>query len=357
MWVIGGCRVYGGSGNNENDVWYSFNGTDWTEATDSAPWSERGGHAVVVFNNELWVLGGFCDGPGGTPEPLNDVWHSTDGVSWARATDSADWAPRGGHAAVVLDGRMWVLGGYSDRGLNDVWWSTDGVSWREATDSAPWAQRTYLAAVVFDSSIWVLGGLFSGSSDDVWYSLDGVVWTEATASAGWSGRAGHTAVAFDGKIWVMGGMPNDQALRLNDVWYSTNGVGWTSATDSAEWRPRGWHTSVVYNNKLWVMGGDSAINSLTMNDVWSSPGLGIEETPDGEVLTTNSGPTIVRSVLETGAQLAASGARLELLDAAGRRVADLHVGPNDVSRLSPGIYFVQRETPDCWKTRKIVITR
>jgi hypothetical protein len=35
--------------------------------------------------------------------------------------------------------------------------------------------------------------------------------------------------------------------------------------------------------------------------------------------------------------------RAELLDAAGQKVLDLHAGANDVSRLSPGVYFVRSE--------------
>jgi hypothetical protein len=42
-----------------------------------------------------------------------------------------------------------------------------------------------------------------------------------------------------------------------------------------------------------------------------------------------------------------------LLDACGRKVLDLHTGANDVSRLSPGVYFV-RENP---VVARVVITR
>jgi hypothetical protein len=31
----------------------------------------------------------------------------------------------------------------------------------------------------------------------------------------------------------------------------------------------------------------------------------------------------------------------ELLDVGGRAVCELHAGPNDVSRLAPGVYFVR----------------
>jgi hypothetical protein len=54
-----------------------------------------------------------------------------------------------------------------------------------------------------------------------------------------------------------------------------------------------------------------------------------------------------------GRWLTARGSRQELLDISGRRVAELHAGPNDVSRLAPGIYFLHSRTST---TRKVIVT-
>ena len=43
-----------------------------------------------------------------------------------------------------------------------------------------------------------------------------------------------------------------------------------------------------------------------------------------------------------------------LVDAAGRRLLDLRPGPNDVSRLAPGIYFVRSGSP---VVRKVVVAK
>lgn len=49
------------------------------------------------------------------------------------------------------------------------------------------------------------------------------------------------------------------------------------------------------------------------------------------------------------------------LDISGRMVLDLHSGANDVSRLSPGVYFVRgpktEEGRPVTAVRKIVVTR
>ena len=94
-------------------------------------------------------------------------------------------------------------------------------------------------------------------------------------------------------------------------------------------------------------------------------GAGVEETPSAEVRSTNAIPTIVRGVLELAVDSRQHTAyRAELLDATGRRVARLHPGPNDVSRLAPGVYFVRSAVSGersgvrgRGEVRKVVVTR
>jgi hypothetical protein len=226
MWVLGGFCDSG----FKNDVWYSTDGAHWTLATDSAGWHKRAGNAAVVFNGMMWVMGGL-DSMGQNPQGfhfLNDVWHSIDGVNWTPATASADWSPRVWPTALVFGGEMWVMGGcdsigLDDRWLNDVWHSTDGVSWTLATASAEWSGRMVPSALVFDGKMWVMGGFsYSGGGRDVWYSTNGAHWTQAVSEAPWNARFAIAAADFNGYMWVMGG--GDETSTMNDVWYSS-GLG------------------------------------------------------------------------------------------------------------------------------------
>jgi len=86
---------------------------------------------------------------------------------------------------------------------------------------------------------------------------------------------------------------------------------------------------------------------------------GIEETPNAGVRTTSIGPTLVRGVLLLGdSPRTGTVPKAILLDISGRKVLDLHPGPNDVSRLAPGVYFV-RSTADVRhaSTSRVVVTR
>ncbi len=267
IWVLGGT-----DGKRTNDVWSSADGVTWTEhkiPSGSTRWSARDNHTSVVFDSKIWVLGGVDE----NDEYKNDVWSSSDGVSWTQVTNSAGWSVRHSHTSVVKDKKIWVLGGVdeNDEYKNDVWSSSDGVSWTKETDSADWSGREDHTSVVFDNKIWVLGGVDGSLKNDVWSSQDGVNWTEhrIPGRTRWSLRYRHTTVVFDKKIWVIGGY---SGAYTNGVWSSPDGVNWTEhriPSDNTRWSGRNDHTTVVFDNKIWVIGGNESSIRLK-NDVWSS---------------------------------------------------------------------------------------
>ncbi len=143
-----------------NDVWYSEDGVQWTQATASAAWTKRYKHTSVVFKNKMWVIGGNY---------LNDVWYSSDGISWTEATASAPWVGRSRHTSVVHDNKIWVIGG-SDNNifpLGDVWYSEDGVQWTQATATQQWVKRMRHSSLVHMNRMWVFGGRVSYNISDV----------------------------------------------------------------------------------------------------------------------------------------------------------------------------------------------
>ena len=105
-----------------------------------------------------------------------------------------------------------------------------------------------------------------------------------------------------------------------------------------------------YETPGWTNGIDLAGDYVCVTEdpiglrVFQFYGVGIEEeSPKLQAPSSKLGPTIVRGVLNMGRRLTADGSRQELLDATGRKVMQLRAGPNDVSRLAPGVYFVKAE--------------
>jgi len=87
---------------------------------------------------------------------------------------------------------------------------------------------------------------------------------------------------------------------------------------------------------------------------------GVEETPNVKVRATKSDPTVVTRLLMLETTLGDGRlVRGALLDISGRRVMDLRPGANDVSRLSPGVYFVRgaQAQAQAQAVRKVVIAR
>ncbi|MCX5692089.1 MAG: hypothetical protein NTX47_00145 [Candidatus Omnitrophica bacterium] len=88
-----------------DDVWYSSDGSNWTQATSNAAFGLRSSYSCEVFDNKMWVIGGtlpqYCR--------QKDAWWSTDGANWTRAT-SAAWAnTRAMDASVVFKNRLWTF--------------------------------------------------------------------------------------------------------------------------------------------------------------------------------------------------------------------------------------------------------
>ncbi|OGV69028.1 MAG: galactose oxidase [Lentisphaerae bacterium RIFOXYB12_FULL_65_16] len=252
-------------------------GPDWVCVNQKADWQARDSMGEFVYQDQLWILGGWFDAK--QPNPL-DVWKSPDGKQWTCVQEHAPWVQSDLPVSLIYKGKMWIMGGRKLPGTecsNKVWSSTDGVAWTLEAEHAGWCARVSPAFVVFKDRMWVLGGTesFYDHSDamvknDVWSSADGKDWKLETPNAGWSKRAHAQAVVFDNKIWIMGGgLWHPEHVAVNDVWCSENGEHWTQVTASAAWAPRLWFSTVVYRDRIWVLGGWSKPNG-NFGDVWYS---------------------------------------------------------------------------------------
>lgn len=82
---------------------------------------------------------------------------------------------------------------------------------------------------------------------------------------------------------------------------------------------------------------------------------GVEEGRKHQATSVKSEPSIIRGVLRIADSRQNTGYRGELLDIAGQKVMALSAGANDVSRLSPGVYFIRQAQAQA--IRKVVVTR
>ncbi|MBI2432731.1 MAG: hypothetical protein HYV26_07670, partial [Candidatus Hydrogenedentes bacterium] len=163
-----------------------------------AEWSPRSGHALVVFEDKMLLMGGITSNG-----LVNDVWSSRDGITWSIEATEAEWAPRQDHKVVSFDGNLYLVGGFSTLSTGaDVWKSKDGKSWTRILEDAPWGVRAWHECVSFKKKLWLIGGMSASSEEkisgaslssptltnDVWNSSDGIVWTCVSEAVVWSPR-------------------------------------------------------------------------------------------------------------------------------------------------------------------------
>lgn len=191
---------------------------------------ERRLHTSAVFNNKLWVFGGRNTG-----DYVSSIYNISDISSgssevWNAVENTEGLLPRAGHTQVVLNDKMYIIGGYKlFVELPEVWSSPDGETWQLKNDDAPFGDRSHHTSVAFDNKIWVIGGISGiNSKNDIWFSENGIDWTLAVEHADFTPRSFHTSVVYDNKIWVYGGVNNDDNT-LGDLWYSEDGINWHEA--------------------------------------------------------------------------------------------------------------------------------
>ena len=110
----------------------------WVGGDTLDPRPPRAAFSTAVWGGRMWVIGGSSAYKSLTPEAqaFRDVWSSTDGEHWTASTpgqflfDGAPWGDRFDHSTVVFQDRLWLLGGYQTRyqtaapgNQNDVWFS------------------------------------------------------------------------------------------------------------------------------------------------------------------------------------------------------------------------------------------
>ena len=181
-----------------------FDGTRW-QAEGRLPGNGLNAPAAAVIGRRLYLIGGF-DMATNVPTDRVSVY-DLDRRTWSESTPLP--APRGGHAAAVLDGRIHVIGGG-----NSVATIADHSAWEPvagrwlALAPLPRAEGSP-AAVVFAGKLYAIGGR-SGASDF------GDVYVYDAAADAWRpgppieprGTAG--AVAYCRAIHLFGG--ESQAL-------------------------------------------------------------------------------------------------------------------------------------------------
>ncbi|CUA69765.1 Tip elongation aberrant protein 1 [Rhizoctonia solani] len=177
-------------------------------------------HAACLCGDKLMVFGGAES----YDQVLNDLWSldltklDQHNFTWERvevANGSPTPAKRGGHAMVTYQDKLYVFGGFTGKGsLNDMWcFDLTTRVWTELKSSGDIpTPRAFFASTLVDDVIYVSGGVGKGAKElgDIYsFKLNEQIWykfpdLELQPSAMW----GHSLVAHEGRVFSIGGTRN-----------------------------------------------------------------------------------------------------------------------------------------------------
>jgi hypothetical protein len=282
-------------------VWSSPDGANWTQVAQPAPWAARLGAGTVVFDAgsgpRIWLFGGNqVKMNNNMPTPvglLNDVWSSADGQNWTPVTSGAAWSARGGPATLVLNGKLFLIGGVagssvSPTALNDVWSSADGQNWTPVTTAAGWPTRFGFGAAAFNNRLYVIGGVqrltstsASGLLNDVWSSPDGVTWTQA-ATPPWLPRSAPTVLVVGSALYLLGGfVTTSGGTGATDMWWMGTNGAWNATSLNVPVKAERLQAACFYQGvggtvmggTLWMIGAQQLFGAAQVWQLSGAPGV------------------------------------------------------------------------------------
>lgn len=282
VFLFGGMQDNGVQTNQLNDIWVTTNMVNWQQfmANGVAPWVGRSGFGSAYFNNKLWIVGGRkLTGIGTNTQLTNEVWWSSDGLVWNQVTTPILFSPRlaTNLLTVYNDGtgeKLWLIGGIGTNNIpmNDIWNSSDGISWYHQFPSDI-NVSTFLngnpVVEVFNngsgSKLYLTG--YASSQKTLIYNSINQTWSPSQQLFG--KIANHTMKSYSNKLYSFGGKNLFTGGQLiNSVKSSSDGNNWLLLNSPiVPWSPRYGHKTISFLNKLWVVGGMD--NSNALNEIWS----------------------------------------------------------------------------------------
>ncbi len=306
-------------------------------------WTDDG---VGTDSSGIYVFGRYT--PAAT---YKTCYHWTKATNTWSSTEVPEYPgnPWTGNMAAVVGDSVFLIHRLSQEVCEFHRYSIREGTW-EARPQPALPGNYYGAICVADDQVWQLGGWQNSLGFQRYNPATGVWKILPDAPPNTAGNSCCLGAA-GGYIWAWGG---------GNGWTSTNGVACYDKHTN-QWSNE---TSLPENIQAAAYGVLDSAGTLGLHCVCGYRTLAVHYRGTG--ITTGTAephpspsaphlvsPTIVRNTLNLPSTTCSLHFPIALLDASGRKVLDLLPGPNDLSRLAPGVYFV------CQKSdmRKVIIQR
>jgi hypothetical protein len=332
LYIVGGCSAAAVNATTcttfNNNIQYSgviTNGNPAAWTTDSTNLFTTGRFwlSAVESNGYIYVAGGCKSNDcSASTDLLNDVWDAPINSGGDAGTflqeSNFDTNGRNKHASVVMNGYLYLLGGYGGATpgyLGDVKYAlicnsntsgTDGCTGTQGdigtwhTDASSFTPRSQFGVVGDRGYIYVIGGCTSGTCSSYNSSIQfAQIGSNGALSGGWITNNASLAAAVVGSgvssaagyVYVAGGCTSGYCTAPSaSVQYAlinNGGSGQVSWAQTQLASSRTDHGSVAYNGYIYIIGGvDTNSGSACVHQAQYAP-----INPDGSLGAWQNGPT------------------------------------------------------------------
>jgi N-acetylneuraminic acid mutarotase len=221
--------------------------------------------AVAALDGKVYVIGGF----GSTAEPVDIVEVYDPALDEWRTAAPLPIAVHHAVAAVV-DGRLFVIGGFTG---GRVRWSALGTVFEYEPARNAWRGRAQMPTPRGALAVAAVGGrlyALGGSTDRVTnahevYEVASDRWTPANSMP--TARDHLAAVGFEGRVWALGGRESFLGTQYANVEiYDPTTDSWRTGTPLP--RGRGGLAAAVLADRIFVFGGESPLRIWNATEMY-----------------------------------------------------------------------------------------
>jgi len=250
--------------------------------------SKRFKHTATSFGK--WVI--FIGGQETDTKRFNEVvYFDTESNTFFRPSLKGDQPPAfSRHTSVLVNGRIFVFGGYDGFGtnyelavFNPVTFTWTSISRSQVRGEIPYSRTNHAAAAV-GSKMYIFGGNNNSETTgryqvlDDFYCLDTdtLTWTNLTHSVGGirpTHRSGHTLTSIGNKLYLFGGgvwnETNGWVEKYNDIhMFDTRTNSWSKPSCTGDIDTSTFSISFAVGRFLFVFGGGSKPKHCVTNDIY-----------------------------------------------------------------------------------------
>lgn len=279
IYAIGG---YGDSTLVSDVRMFDPNTNLWTTVSTHGHFTPRASLASCVYDNKIYVFGGAL-GPE-RPSNMSNALEIFDPATntWSTPKTTGHFTARNNLCACVIGRKIYTLGGYDAESPGDM--NTFEVfdpvarAWSTPKTSGTFLPHGAFTASVINGKIYVVGGFNDQGARghrvlDVVQVFDPSAnhWSTLTTTGKFTARLLHAAGVVDGKIYVIGGTPDIAHPLTKDVVqvFDPATTEWSTPVTTGTFTPRAYLSAAVVDGKIYAMGGQDTATVFNTVEVFT----------------------------------------------------------------------------------------